>query len=93
MGFQCPTMTHGIDLRRCPHLGSQISKKLVRAQNILKNRSKLVKMALKISDTPNFRSQILNKNNIEIMFKMVSNVSHIVMNRKIKDLSPYYKEL
>ena len=50
-------------------------------------------MALKISDTPNFRSQILNKNNIEIMFKMVSNVTHIVMNRKIKDLWPYYKQL
>ena len=60
---------------------------------LLKNMSKLVKMALKISDTPNFRSQILNKNNIEIMFKMISNVTHIVMNRKIKDLLPYYKQL
>ena len=50
-------------------------------------------MALKFSDTPNFRSQILNKNNIEIMFKMISNVTHIVMNRKIKDLWPYYKQL
>ena len=50
-------------------------------------------MALKILDTPNFRSQILNKNNIEITFKMISNVTHIVMNRKIKDLLPYYKQL
>ena len=48
-------------------------------ESVLKKRSKMGKMALKISYTPNFRTQFLNEKSSIDLDSGIPNVTHIVV--------------